>query len=111
MRAGRLTWRTSMVSLIALALLLALGAGTCDAPADTSATAATTETLTADRAALVALYRATRGPLWTNNRNWLTEAPVFEWHGVTTDDSGRVTELRLDENALLGKIPARVGPS
>ena len=43
----------------------------------------------ADRAALEALYDATDGPGWTHGTNWKT-APLGDWHGVTTDASGRV---------------------
>ncbi len=48
-----------------------------------------------DRAALVALYEATDGPNWVNNDNWLTDAPLGEWYGVSTDASGRVVGLNL----------------
>ena len=58
-----------------------------------------------DRAALVALYEATDGPNWVSNENWLTDAPLGEWYGVATDTSGRITELGLNENALVGPIP------
>ena len=60
----------------------------------------------AGRAALVALYNATDGPNWTNNTNWLSYKPLNEWHGVTTDSGGRVTELDLADNRLTGEIPA-----
>ena len=43
-----------------------------------------------DRAVLAAFYHATDGKKWTNNANWLTEAPIGAWHGVTTDHRGRV---------------------
>ena len=33
-------------------------------------------------AVLVALYNATDGPNWTDNENWLTDAPLSEWAGV-----------------------------
>ena len=62
-----------------------------------------------DRAALVAFYNAAGGPNWTNNGNWLSARPIGEWHGVTTDDSGRVTELRLRDNNLRGTLPAELG--
>ena len=62
-----------------------------------------------DRATLVALYNATDGPNWTNNHNWLSEAPIGEWYGVTTDDDGRVTQIRLWGNNLIGSIPADLG--
>ena len=62
-----------------------------------------------DKAALVALYNATNGPNWTNNSNWLSEAPLGQWHGVMTAGSGRVKELRLTQNNLEGPIPAELG--
>ena len=62
-----------------------------------------------DRAALVALYDATDGANWTSNDNWLSNRPIGEWHGVTTDRSGRVTELSLEINQLSGEIPAELG--
>ncbi len=57
------------------------------------------------RDALVALYNATNGPGWKNSENWLSEAPLGEWHGVVTDCDGSVTGLRLVENQLIGPIP------
>ena len=59
----------------------------------------------ADRDALVALYNATGGADWTNNTNWLTNAPMGQWYGVTTDSQGRVTKLNLTSNQLKGAIP------
>ena len=71
------------------------------APAEATTPAASTD----DRAVLEALYHAADGPNWTNSRNWLSEAPLGTWNGVTTDRSGRVMELRLRGNALRGEIP------
>ena len=71
--------------------------------------AARTSTTGTDRAALVALYNATNGPNWANDTNWLTDAPLGSWHGVSTDASGRVTALRLYENGLSGSIPSEMG--
>ena len=71
--------------------------------------AARTSTTGTDRAALVALYNATNGPNWANDTNWLTDAPLGAWHGVSTDASGRVTALRLYENGLSGSIPSEMG--
>ena len=62
-----------------------------------------------DRASLVALYNATGGANWTNNTNWLTTAPIGQWHGVTTDGNGRVTNLDLNDNQLSGTIPTQLG--
>ena len=62
-----------------------------------------------DRAALVALYNATDGPNWTNNTNWLSDKPLREWFGVTTDNGDRVISLDLRYNNFNGEIPAGVG--
>ena len=63
-----------------------------------------------DRGALVALYQATGGPNWRNSNNWLSRnRPLEEWHGVTTDLSGRVIKLDLDLNGLSGEIPRELG--
>ena len=58
-----------------------------------------------ERAALVALYEATDGANWRRSDNWLSDAPLATWFGVTTDDSGRVITLRLPNNGLSGHIP------
>ena len=64
--------------------------------------------VTADRAALVALYNATGGADWTNNTNWLSNEALSEWHRVETDEDGRVTALNLGVNKLSGEIPAEL---
>ena len=60
-------------------------------------------------AALHALYNATGGANWTNSGNWLSDAPLSDWHGIKTDDDGRVTEIYLIGNNLSGQIPAALG--
>ena len=62
-----------------------------------------------DRPELIAFYRATGGAGWTDNANWLSDRPLGEWHGVTTDDEGRVTHLALRENNLSGALSAELG--
>ena len=62
-----------------------------------------------DRAILVALYEATDGGNWNNSTNWLSDEPLGEWFGVTTDDNGRVTHLELGENGLSGSLPSSLG--
>ena len=63
----------------------------------------------ADREVLVAFYYATGGPDWTNSHNWLSDAPLGKWHGVTTDAGGRVVRLALHDNGLTGEIPPELG--
>ena len=60
-------------------------------------------------AALHALYNATDGASWTNSDNWLSDAPLSDWHGIKTDDDGRITEIYLIGNNLSGEIPAALG--
>ena len=62
-----------------------------------------------DRAALVALYRATNGASWVDSSNWATAAPLGEWFGVQTDVDGRVAILDLSGNGLTGPIPPALG--
>ena len=62
-----------------------------------------------DRAALVALYNATEGARWITSTNWLSDRPLDEWHGVTTNSDGHVAELDLINNQLTGPIPAALG--
>ena len=62
-----------------------------------------------DREVLEVLYDSTGGESWTNRGSWKTSAPLGDWHGVTTDTAGRVTELDLSGNDLTGPIPAALG--
>ena len=62
-----------------------------------------------DREILVALYNATDGPNWIDSDNWLTDAPLSEWHGVVTDAQGRVTVIYLAFNDLSGSLPVELG--
>ena len=62
----------------------------------------------ADMVALMALYDSAGGENWANSSNWLTAAPVGEWHGVTAFND-RVTELDLGQNQLSGEIPPQLG--
>ncbi len=60
-----------------------------------------------DSLALVALYNATDGANWTSNTNWLT-GPVSTWYGITLAGN-RVSEIHLNNNSLVGTIPADLG--
>ena len=62
-----------------------------------------------DRLALVALYNATDGANWLKSDNWLTDAPLNDWHGVGTDITDRVVFLGLVANQLSGTIPPELG--
>ena len=43
-----------------------------------------------DRSVLTALYHATGGGGWVNNRGWLSDKSLGDWRGVRAED-GRVT--------------------
>ena len=62
-----------------------------------------------NRDALTAIYHALDGENWTVQTNWLSSAPVDEWHGVTADEDGFVTHLDLSGNQLSGRIPEEIG--
>ncbi len=84
--------------------------GDSDSPAAaTSPTAEPTTSPESDREALIALYDSTDGPNWTNNTNWLSDAPLGQWYGVTTDGTERVTRLELQSNSLSGELPPETG--
>ncbi len=94
---------TLLSVVLALAVTAALAACGSDEPSGGTGPAET------DRKTLVALYNATDGENWNGSANWLSDAPLGEWEGVTTNNDGRVTELGLGENALSGEIPAELG--
>ena len=65
-----------------------------------------------DRAALVALFDSTGGDAWFNTWGWETDTPLSQWHGVTTNSAGRVTEIDLSGpfgNGLTGSVPEQIG--
>lgn len=62
-----------------------------------------------DRDILVGLYEATGGENWDNRENWLTDAPIESWHGVSVDGEGRVVGIRLLNNGLMGPLPPELG--
>ena len=128
MSTATVTWSSSNTSVATVdqaGLVTAMGTGTAAITASAgpvSASAGITATLPPlpDRDILVALYEATDGPNWINSENWLTDAPLGVWHGVTTDAFGRVVSLdlagrwdreaeRVVEHGLFGKIPPALG--
>ena len=101
----------SVATVDAGGLVTAVAEGTATITASAGAASGAAEiTVTAtDGAALIALYAATDGPNWADAENWLTDAPLGDWHGVETDGRGRVTELSLRRNDLTGPIPPELG--
>lgn len=92
-------------------LVRGIGEGTASITA-TSGTAAASAAITVtnpDRAILVALYEATGGIEWRNNRNWMTNAALRDWDGVSVDARGSVRVLDLGNNNLRGPLPAELG--
>ena len=62
-----------------------------------------------DRAALRQFFNATGGTDWKNNKNWLSTEDLFlfsfsDWHGISINSDGRVSELELCNNNLDGEI-------
>ena len=116
---GRCSTRNKLIASATLALCLAasLWLAGCGQSGPAESTVPPTSTgpvvpahaESPDKPALVSLYMAADGEHWLNNGNWLSEVPVGEWHGVTTDDSGRVTRLALAHNGLKGEIPPELG--
>ncbi|MDE2764592.1 MAG: Ig-like domain-containing protein [Gemmatimonadota bacterium] len=70
---------------------------------------ATVVTASPDEIALLAFFRSTGGPAWTENAGWATDAPLAEWHGVEVDGAARVVSLMLPENDLAGRLPPEIG--
>ena len=67
------------------------------------------ETASSDSDILLAIYRASGGNDWTHNNNWNSDKPLGMWYGVTTDSDARVTELRLEDNNLVGTLHEDMG--
>ena len=78
-------------------------------PEPTAALTPTSAQSDSDRDVLDSLYHSMGGANWDANTNWLSDRPISEWHGVTTDSNGRVIELALWGNHLTGEIPPGLG--
>ena len=76
---------------------------------DTASVPQSSAPLLSDRYALVEFHYATQGRRWRNNSNWLSGKPLDEWHGVTTDENGRVTGLSLANNGVHGDFSPEIG--
>lgn len=90
-------------------LVTAVMNGTADITAESGTVSTRIEVVVdipdSDRQILVEFYTTTGGPDWANSSNWLSDAPLGEWYGVTDDEDGQVIELRLRRNNLRGPIP------
>ena len=75
----------------------------------TSTPAPTLAPVERDREVLESLYRATGGDRWKYKAYWMSGRPLDEWSGVSTDASGQVIRLRLENNNLTGEIPSELG--
>ena len=62
-----------------------------------------------ERAILELLFETTGGEYWIRKENWLSDRPLGEWEGVTTDEDGRVVGLNLGVNAVWGVVPPELG--
>ena len=61
------------------------------------------------RDALTSLYGATDGATWKENEDWVTTAPLDDWHGVTASRSDEVRLLWLLQNDMNGPLPRELG--
>jgi len=108
------TWSTgnaAVATVDASGLVTAVGDGTATISATAGSAAGSAEITVdqADRAALVTLYEATGGPNWIDATNWLSDAPLNEWYGVTASADDQVGAVSLRSNNLSGTIPPELG--
>jgi len=59
--------------------------------------------------ALVAVYGAANGNAWHSNTNWLSDAQVCNWFGVSCNNNGDMIGLDLYDNSLSGSLPSELG--
>ncbi|MFK7981874.1 MAG: hypothetical protein AB8G86_17970, partial [Saprospiraceae bacterium] len=62
-----------------------------------------------DSLALMAFYHATDGPNWGYDGGWGSHCKLSTWHGVITNEEGRVISLDLHNNNLSGTLPTELG--
>lgn len=64
-----------------------------------------------ERPALEEFYKSMGGGVLCNLYNWCTDAPIYTWDGITTDEvTGRVTGIKIDyiRGYLSGEIPPSI---
>lgn len=74
-----------------------------------SVSASATVTVDLERGALAALYEATGGEDWFDKEGWLSDDPISDWYGISTNADGRVVTLNLFFNGLSGSLPPEIG--
>ena len=62
-----------------------------------------------ERDILSAFHGVAGGTDWINRDNWLTDAPIRDWYGITVDGEGNVVEISVGDNNLTGAIPTELG--
>lgn len=58
-----------------------------------------------EREVMTVFFDETQGNTWIDSTNWLSSAPLGDWHGVEVDDNGHVTSIEIIANNLAGSIP------
>ena len=111
----RATWSSSqedVATVNASGVVTAVYNGTATITAtwgELSGTATVLVEVNLGREILTTFYQATGGDDWSNNANWMSDRPLGEWWGVTTDSDGWVTRLDLDQNGLRDTLPGELG--
>lgn len=60
-----------------------------------------------ERSILKSFYKALDGDEWEHKENWLSDKPLNEWYGITTDEEGKVVKIQLSDT-MIGKVPANL---
>ena len=107
------TWSSSDASVATVSnqgLVTAVGNGDAriTARSGTASASVPVTVRNSDRDILVAIYNDTEGESWTNDTNWMSDASLERWYGVTVDSDGRVTALNLPNNNLRGSLPPSI---
>lgn len=97
------------VTSACLTVLLVVSCTDSPADPDPSPTPPISAPVRPELVPLWALYESTDGDRWRRRDNWLTDAPIHTWAGVTVDAGGRVSALSLARNNLSGAIPRELG--
>lgn len=64
---------------------------------------------TCERNVLIAFYKNTDGPNWTNHQGWNTSADYCTWYGIGCDSNSLVRSLVLTSNNVVGRLIPEIG--